>query len=73
MNDELKSLVESAVCEELARAKQLNEDYDAVLRSLASYLGAGGYNDPSPLIDPKVAEAKIRWGIDTQYRLKFGG
>lgn len=32
-----------------------------VLRSLASYLSAGGYN--SPYVDPKVFHEKILWGI----------
>jgi hypothetical protein len=43
--------------------KKLAEDYDGVLRGLASYLGAGGYNSDG-LIDPKVADDKIRWGIE---------
>lgn len=32
------------------------------LRSLASYVGAGGYNALS--VDPALFESKIRWGID---------
>lgn len=43
--------------------KKLAEDYDGVLRGLASFLGAGGYNSEG-LIDPKVADEKIRWGIE---------
>ncbi|HYD32964.1 MAG TPA: hypothetical protein VEA39_00210 [Methylophilaceae bacterium] len=50
--------------ERLANALSLNEKYDLVLRELASYLGAGGLNDTHKLIDPKVADEKIRWGID---------
>ena len=43
--------------------KKLAEDYDGVLRGLASFLGAGGYNSEG-LIDPQVADDKIRWGIE---------
>lgn len=56
--------IEAAVREELADAIRLNEEYDAVLRGLASYVGAGGFNDLQLLIDPKIADEKIRWGID---------
>jgi hypothetical protein len=48
----------------IAEAEQLNEAYDAVLRGLASYVGSGGFNDLQHFIDPKVADEKIRWGID---------
>jgi len=34
---------------------------EEVLRSLASYLGAGGFN--AIQVDPNEFEAKIRWGI----------
>jgi hypothetical protein len=37
--------------------------YDAVLRNLALSLSAGGWNSDG-LIDPKVADEKIRWGIE---------
>lgn len=33
-----------------------------VLRELASYLGAGGYN--ADIVDPQVFKDKIIWGID---------
>lgn len=35
---------------------------EEVLRSLASYLGAGGYN--APTVDAEVFKEKILWGID---------
>lgn len=35
---------------------------EEALRSLACWLGAGGYN--SPTVDAKVFEEKIRWGVD---------
>lgn len=50
--------------ERIAKAERLNEAYDAVLRGLASYVGAGGFNDLQRLIDPQLADEKIRWGID---------
>ena len=34
---------------------------EGVLRSLASWLGAGGYN--APTVDARVFEEKIRWGV----------
>jgi hypothetical protein len=42
----------------LGKAEELEE----VLRSLASYVGAGG--DNAPTVDPKKFESKIRWGIN---------
>jgi hypothetical protein len=39
------------------------EEYSDALRSLASYVGCGGYNANDP-IDEKVFEEKIRYGID---------
>lgn len=45
--------------------KQLEERAEAAeatLRSLASYLGVGGYN--APIVDAEVFEKKIRDGID---------
>lgn len=38
-----------------------------VLRSLASHLGAGGYN--APAVDPAQFEAKILWGVDEAVRI----
>ena len=38
------------------------EPFADALRSLASYVGAGGYN--APTVDPDKFEAKVRWGID---------
>jgi hypothetical protein len=38
------------------------EALEAALRSLASYVGAGGYN--AETVDPAIFEDKIRWGID---------
>lgn len=38
-------------------------EYDGVLRGLAFYLAAGGFNSEG-LILPEVADAKIRYGID---------
>jgi hypothetical protein len=35
---------------------------ELALRSLACWLGAGGYN--APTVDAKVFEEKIRWGVD---------
>lgn len=44
-------------------ALALLEQYDDVLRGLALWLSAGGYNSEG-LIDPKTADEKIRWGVD---------
>jgi hypothetical protein len=49
--------------ERIAKAERLNVDYDVVLRHFCSSLGAGGYNSAG-LIEPRVAEQKIEWGID---------
>jgi hypothetical protein len=38
------------------------EELEEVLRSLASYVGAGG--DNAPTVDPNSFESKIRWGIN---------
>jgi hypothetical protein len=38
------------------------EACEDVLRSLAAYVGAGGYN--AETVDPAVFDKKIRWGID---------
>jgi hypothetical protein len=43
--------------------RDLAEQYDGVLRNLASALSAGGWNSEG-LIDPKTADEKIRWGIE---------
>lgn len=48
--------------EALAAAERLNKQYDFVLRGLASWLAAGGYNSDG-LIEPQVADKKIRWGV----------
>lgn len=48
-----------------AEAARLIEAEEA-LRSLASYLGCGGYNAPE--VDAKVFEEKIRYGIDNFVR-----
>jgi hypothetical protein len=37
-------------------------DAEDVLRELASYVGAGGYN--AETVDPAVFAEKIRWGVD---------
>lgn len=48
----------------LARdALRLLDEYDNVLRGLAFWLSAGGFNSEG-LIDPEMADEKIRWGID---------
>jgi len=44
--------------------RELSYRYDNVLRKVSSYLGAGGYNDLTYLINPKSAEDKLYWGID---------
>jgi hypothetical protein len=44
-------------------ADSLAESYSDALRSLAHYVGCGGYNTDDP-IDAKVFEDKIRYGID---------
>jgi len=48
---------------ERERLREQLDEYSDVLRGLASYVGCGGYNSYGR-IDPKVAEEKIRWGID---------
>ena len=42
-------------------AAKASEPYTSALRSLASYVGAGGYN--ADAVDAGVFEDKIRWGI----------
>ena len=48
---------------ERERLREQLDEYSDVLRGLASYVGCGGYNSYGR-IAPKVAEEKIRWGID---------
>lgn len=43
------------------------EALEDVLRRLASYVGAGGYN--SETVNPKAFEDKIKWGIDHLLRM----
>lgn len=45
------------------------EEYSDVLRELVSYVGCGGYNS-SGLIPPRVADEKIRYGIDHLIRVE---
>jgi hypothetical protein len=62
----LKTTLRSAIAglyAQASRSAKLNESYSDLLRSLAFYLSAGGYNSDG-LIDPRIAEEKIRWGID---------
>ncbi len=47
---------------EMQRQAELAESYADAMRSLASYVGAGGYN--ADVVDAGVFEEKIRWGID---------
>src|SRR3990167_4411924 len=47
----------------MARWERLAIEYDTVLRGLASYVAAGGFNFVG-FIDPQIAGEKIRWGID---------
>ena len=47
---------------EMQRQAERAESYADAMRSLASYVGAGGYN--ADVVDADVFEAKIRWGID---------
>ncbi len=47
---------------EMQRQAERAESYAETLRSLASYVGAGGYN--ADVVDADVFGAKIRWGID---------
>ena len=51
------------------RAQQAAKCEDA-LRSLAAYVGAGGYNAES--VDAKVFEEKVTWGIDHIVRVESG-
>lgn len=44
------------------------EQYDEMLRSLCCCYGVGGYNSDG-LIDPKVAESKLRFALDEQFRV----
>jgi len=46
---------------EMQRQAERAESYAETLRSLASYVGAGGYN--ADTVDADVFEEKIRWGI----------
>lgn len=46
---------------EMQRQAERAESYAEALRSLASYVGAGGYN--ADTVDAAVFEEKIRWGI----------
>ncbi len=52
-------------CRQAARMVEL----EGVLRSLASYVGNGGYNAPDP-INVVEFEAKIREGIDSLARIE---
>lgn len=45
-------------------------DCENVLRSLASWLGVGGYN--APIVDAKLFEEKIRWGVDHEIKARSG-
>ena len=47
---------------EMQRQAERAESYAETLRSIASYVGAGGYN--ADTVDAGVFGAKIRWGID---------
>lgn len=47
----------------LRAAEERAESYSDVLRGLASWLGAGGFNAPDP-IDAEMYDAKIRWGVE---------
>ncbi|WP_311061460.1 hypothetical protein [Pseudomonas aeruginosa] len=55
-----KFLLDSAGLERIAHAAV--EPYAEVFRELASWLGAGGFN--AEVVDPKVFEEKIRWGVN---------
>ncbi|HIE6424696.1 hypothetical protein ABZQ65_29225 [Pseudomonas aeruginosa] len=55
-----KFLLDSAGLERIAHAAV--EPYAEVLRELASWLGAGGFN--ADAVEPKVFEQKIRWGVN---------
>jgi len=46
---------------EMQRQAERAESYAETLRSIASYVGAGGYN--ADTVDAGVFEGKIRWGI----------
>ena len=46
---------------EMQRQAERAESYAETLRSIASYVGAGGYN--ADTVDASVFEEKIRWGI----------
>ena len=46
---------------EMQRQAERAESYAETLRSIASYVGAGGYN--ADTVDAGVFEEKIRWGI----------
>ena len=46
---------------EMQHQAERAESYADALRSLASYVGAGGYN--ADTVDAGVFEDKIRWGI----------
>ena len=48
-----------------AELAQKLEKAEGVLRSLASFVGAGGYN--ADKVDADVFEQKIRWGIGHDY------
>lgn len=47
-----------------------NEAAHDALRSLASFVGAGGYN--APKVDAKLFEEKIRWGLDHIIKVERG-
>lgn len=58
-----------ALSAENAELKGAVVERDDVLRSLASWLGNGGYN--APTVDPAVFEAKIRDGVDNMLRVEI--
>lgn len=51
-----------------AHDAKVREPLEDVLRTLASWLGNGGYNAPSP-IDPAQFEAKIRDGVECELKM----
>jgi hypothetical protein len=51
-------------------ALELLEQYDGVLRNLCMFLSAGGWNSEG-LIDPVLADKKIRWGIDNMFKIDW--
>jgi hypothetical protein len=61
--EELLGSSDKLIAETARNSLQLLQEYDGVLRGLACWLSAGGWNSEG-LIAPQTADDKIRWGVN---------